>query len=63
MRNPKRIPEVLDEIKKTWARFPDLRLGQLIENVVGRSPQPLFYIEDEDLVKRMEKFSNEARVA
>jgi uncharacterized protein YihD (DUF1040 family) len=56
MRDPKRIPEVLDEIKKTWARFPDLRLGQLIENVVGRSPHPLFYIEDEDLVERIKKF-------
>jgi uncharacterized protein YihD (DUF1040 family) len=56
MRDPKRIPEVLDEIKKTWARFPDLRLGQLIENVVGRSPHPLFYIEDEDLVERIKRF-------
>jgi len=56
MRDPKRIPEVLDEIKKAWERYPDLRLGQLIENIVGRSPYPLFYIEDEDLVKRIRKF-------
>lgn len=56
MRDPKRIPEILNELKKTWARFPDLRLGQLIDNIVSRSPCPLFYIEDEDLIERIKRF-------
>ena len=56
MRDPKRIPKVLNEIEKIWKEYPDLRLGQLIDNVVSRSPCPLFYIEDEDLVERIKKY-------
>jgi uncharacterized protein YihD (DUF1040 family) len=56
MRDPKRIPKVLEEIEKAWTKFPDLRLGQLIDNIVSRSPCPLFYIEDEDLIGRIRKF-------
>jgi len=61
MRDPKRIPEVLSEIRKVWEKYPDLRLGQLIDNIVSRTPCPLFYIEDEDLVERMEKFYQDKR--
>jgi len=56
MRDPKRIPEILNELKKAWEKYPDLRLGQLIDNIVTRTPCPLFYIEDEDLVKRIKKY-------
>lgn len=56
MRDPKRIPEMLDELKKVWERSPDLRLGQLIDNIVTRTPCPLFYIEDEDMVERIKKY-------
>ncbi len=31
-RIPQRIPEILEEIKKIWLKYPDLRLGQLILN-------------------------------
>jgi len=30
MRNPDRIPVVLEEIRKIWETKPDLRLGQLL---------------------------------
>ena len=63
MRDPERIPEILDKLKEVWEKYPDLRLGQLIDNVVGRSPHPLFYIEDKDLVERVKKFYDSARVA
>lgn len=53
MRNPKRIPNILKEIEKHWQKYPDLRLGQLLINVAGHI---LFYIEDEDLVKKLEEF-------
>ena len=56
MRDPKRIPEVLDELRKVWEKSPDLRLGQLIDNIVTRTPCPLFYIEDEDLVERIKRY-------
>ena len=51
MRDPKRIPNILHEIGRVWEAFPDLRLGQLLLNVV---PDPaLYYIEDEELVHRL----------
>lgn len=48
MRNPDRIPKILNEIEKIWQQYPDLRLGQLILNLEYRLP--LYQIEDEELV-------------
>lgn len=53
MRDPARIPEVLFHIKKVWECHPDWRFCQLIVNFFGRDP---FYVEDEDVIKRLEKF-------
>lgn len=33
-RDPERITGVLAELEKTWRRYPDLRLGQLIMDIV-----------------------------
>ena len=44
MRNPDRIPKILNEIQKIWQQYPDLRLGQLILNLEYRLP--LYHIED-----------------
>ena len=62
MRDPKRIPKILKEIEKIWEKCPDMRLGQLIANVLD-SPN-LYYTEDDDLVKYMEFFyaPDEARI-
>ena len=49
MRDPKRIPEILNQLKALWSSYPDLRLGQLILNIV-RDPV-LYYLEDEELIK------------
>ena len=48
MRNPERIPKILNEIEKIWQQYPDLRLGQLILNLEYRLP--LYNVEDEELV-------------
>lgn len=48
MRNPDRIPKILNEIEKIWQQYPDLRLGQLILNLEYRLP--LYHVEDEELV-------------
>lgn len=56
MRDPNRIDGILDEIKKIWKLYPDMRLGQLIGNVhegVG-----LYYIEDNRLIKDMKEVYN-----
>ena len=68
MRKPERIPIILKEIEKVWKKYPDLRLGQLLEGAVIKEKQieiyispdlkpfDLFYIEDEELIKCVEKF-------
>jgi len=45
MRDPNRIPHILDEIEQLWQIYPDQRLGQLLQNYVfGRGD--IFFQED-----------------
>ena len=53
MRDPNRIPVILDELKEYWIRYPDLRLGQIISNFgsyagLGNDP---FFMEDDVLLR------------
>ena len=53
---------ILKQVAVSWAKFPYLRLGQLLENAVGRfgvgrgeDGQPdMFNIQNEDLVKALQ---------
>lgn len=56
MRNPERISKILTELSEIWIQYPDFRLGQLLLNVVN--DPALYYIEDEDLIKRIKVFYN-----
>lgn len=58
MRDPQRIDEILDELRDFWKKYPDLRLGQLVVNVVApNEPTPeVFYIEDTEFMFRLKKF-------
>ena len=50
MRDPNRIKPFLETIEKCWSQVPDLRFGQLIENLKRRLDiEDLFYIEDKEL--------------
>ena len=70
MRDPKRIDVILQEISAIWHKYPDMRLGQLIGNVL-EGPS-LYYIEDDSLVKALKdmyegakepvEFDNEAYI-
>ena len=51
MRDPKRIDVILQEISDIWHKYPDMRLGQLIGNVL-EGPS-LYYVEDDGLVKAL----------
>lgn len=53
MRDPNRIDLILDQLKTLWKKYPDLRLGQLILNVL-QDPL-LYYVEDEQLIEALEK--------
>jgi hypothetical protein len=53
-RSAKRIQAVLVQVEKLWMKYPDLRLGQLLLNCLESTP--LFAIEDEMLMEKIQKF-------
>ena len=57
MRNPNRIYEILNLFQRGWEKMPDLRFGQLIENLKRYiDVDDLFYIEDDELVEKIINF-------
>ena len=57
MRNPNRIYEILNLLQRGWEKVPDLRFGQLIENLKRYiDVDDLFYIEDDELVEKIINF-------
>lgn len=52
MRDPKRIPEILKEIERIWNKNPDLRLVQLLLNVMTPFNAP-YCMEDDKLLKKL----------
>ena len=61
MRDPKRIDVILQEISAIWHKYPDMRLGQLIGNVL-EGPS-LYYVEDDSLVKALKDMYDGAKEA
>lgn len=51
MRDPKRIPIILEKIRELWEQHPDLRLLQLLLNVFPGSNPTVYYTEDEKLIE------------
>jgi len=51
MRDPARIPRMLEKLRIIWEDSPDLRLGQLIENarLSSSTKGDTFNIEDDGL--------------
>lgn len=59
-RDHKYMTGVLDSILDVWMHAPELRLGQLLENVAGRyNTAPMFYIEDKEIVEGVKKLDDE----
>lgn len=61
MRNPDRIDPILAQIRDLWAKYPDLRLGQLLVCAIKPS-EPcagIFNIEDDVLSNRLETLADE----
>ena len=48
---------VIEELTDTWAEFPELRLGQLLYNVVHTYSKTgdIFSIEDSKLIEALQK--------
>lgn len=54
MRNPNRIEPTLKEIERIWKNNPDLRLCQLLLNIVTNA-NVLYYVEDTDLIQALKE--------
>ena len=56
---PKIAKELLETIEKVWAKYPDLRLTQLLVNVINPSePCPeIYYVNDSKLVELLSKLA------
>lgn len=54
MRDPKRIDYVLHVIEVIWKQALDLRLMQLLQNVLGHGDN--YNVEDEVLIEKVRKF-------
>jgi uncharacterized protein YihD (DUF1040 family) len=60
MREKERIKSILEDLGKIWSSQPDLRLNQLL-NILAKTygdykPNDLFYFEDSDLERAIEKY-------
>lgn len=53
MRDPARIPQMLELVKTIWEKNPQLRFGQLILNVCAVTE--LYMMEDADLAKYLKE--------
>lgn len=51
MRDPDRIPVIIELLKQYWQRYPDLRLGQIVGNFTPRisamEPGSSYNVEDD----------------
>jgi len=56
MRDPNRIPDMLNRLQTIWEKYPDLRLGQLITNVFRG--EGLYYLEDDTFINAIEDYYN-----
>lgn len=55
MRDPNRIPRILEALKRVWLGSPDQRLGQLLSNLAHPNSD-LWNLEDSDWEKLMLTF-------
>jgi hypothetical protein len=57
MRDPSRIPRIIENLLELWKEVPDWRFCQLIENVLGCDRTScIFHIEDTEFEERLKKF-------
>lgn len=59
MRSEDRIDEICGLLRKCWHKVPDLRLGQLIDNILKVSDP--FYVEDTKLKEKLENFLKDSK--
>jgi hypothetical protein len=50
------IYDFMDKIIHLWIKVPELRLGQLLSNVLQNCGQEMYYIEDDELIERIKNY-------
>lgn len=53
MRDINRIYDILVKFYDLWEQYPDQRFGQIISNYLVNDKEDIFYIEDDELSKRL----------
>jgi hypothetical protein len=55
MRDPDRISQVLSLVRQVWDRHPQLRLIQLVQNVIDPDKDfgDGYYLEDDEVERRL----------
>ena len=61
MRDPNRIDPMIERLRQVWKANPDLRLAQLICNATSLDDP--YYIEDDELQKRLMQMPGAAPTA
>lgn len=60
MRDRNRIEPFCERLKDAWQKMPDLRFGQLMFCFFAKEcDSDPFYIEDEELISKFEKYIQE----
>ena len=60
MRDPNRIPQIINALKMYWEKHPDQRLGQILSNVNNVTEDridDIFYMEDDQIIKGLDMLS------
>lgn len=59
-RDPQRIVDIMEIFMRVWERYPDIRFGQLISNILSTSTAyrntDIFYIEDDKWLEMIQEF-------
>ena len=68
MRDPSRIPKLMEALEEIWETCPDMRLGQLMVNIQTRGEHPLnehdlFNIEDDKMLERLREYRNQINLS
>ena len=62
MRDPNRIPIMLEELKILWETHPDWRLGQLIVNLSrAEGFEDPFFVQDDSLLNTIRTWNDSVR--
>ena len=62
MRDPNRIPIMLEELKILWETHPDWRLGQLIVNLSrAEGFEDPFFVQDDSMLNTIRTWNDSVR--